>query len=797
MARDGDERGQLLSTAPGSAETANDYYSSDGIINHHQNIPQQQQQQGSNSPANYQLQQQQQQYSGGDQTALFNMLRAQVEYYFSPQNLGRDNYLRNMLSDPTSKRQHQPPPPQNLQLMIPIEVISNFPKVWNICASFGAATGMMMPEPPPVLLGRALQGSAIVTISQDGAWIGPTSQQLPPFTGSAPPSPSPSQGPPVATIAAGRAPPQFPNIMSHSNNNNMMSPYPPPQMVMIPMQQPDGTIVHQSFPHPYYIRPPPPPPPNSNNNNRPLTAAGSESPSSASLEDAGSIPSHTNKESSKISVASAQSAASLSSLSEQPSQVQMMQAHQQQQYQSQYGGPMMMGQQPPGGYPMSPLPPQQFVVPPPYAVPMPPYPPYYNPQQLQQMYPPNFMPPPPGVRYGGPGGGGGGGPPPPPPHGYPSGNGPPPPYPYPGMMPPPPAQQFVGDGYPPPHPYGYPPRHQPNVGDNRKGGGGGGSFDGQKKHQDGYNNNNKKKKNNKNNNFDRKRSNDHHHHQNFGQQQNYGGSVGSGSAPSSPHFNNRYQKQHAKKGGQVDGQPNNGDRKETVLNPFDFPGLDGNTASTDSSQQKASTASDQKLVGYASALLKKNEKGNDNAAGKATAAAAVQPVVTSPENEDGNTITQQTEAMEKEILSEFHDLSIRGNDQTDNYDNIDNKQYDAHVTPTVEDKTDGYTVETSPSSTDNGVASPQSTNNGNSLLTEPTPKTLEATPTPKQIPRVDLEEREGSAPSPAVEQQKLVNDNKVDDNQEQNTEVEKPKAKQPAAWGAKRLFADVVASQNK
>jgi len=356
------------------------------------------------------------------------------------------------------------------------------------------------------------------------------------------------------------------------------------------------------------------------------------------------------------------------------------------------------------------------------------------------------------------------------------------------MMPPP---QFVGDGYPPPHPHGYPPRYQHNVGDNRKGGGGGGggggSFDGQKKHQDGY----KKKK--KNNNFDRNRSNDHQNHHNygyrspnFGQQQTYGGS---GSAPSSPHFNNRYQKLHDKKGGESDEQKNNESGKETVFNPFDFPGLDGKAAS-DSVQRKAATAPDEKLVGYASALLKKNEKGNVSSTGK-----VVPSAVSSSENGDDNSITQQMEAMEKEILSEFHDLSIRENEHTEHYDR-NNKTYDAHGTPAAEDKTDGHTVETSPSSTDNGVASPQSTDNGNGL---PNSKTPEANP-PKQIPRVDLEEGEGSAPSPAVEQLKSADDNKVDDNKEQstkeqNTEVEKPKP--PAAWGSKRLFADVVASQKK
>ena len=388
--------------------------------------------------------------------------------------------------------------------------------------------------------------------------------------------------------------------------------------------------------------------------------------------------------------------------------------------------------------------------------------------------------PPPGVRYGGPPP-----PPPPPPRGYP------PPYPYPGMMPPLPPPQYVGDGYPPPHPHGYPPRHQPNVGDNhhRKGGG---SFDGQKKNHDGY----KKKK--KNHNFEKRRSNDSNYGyrspNNFGQQQQqqpiYGGGGG---ASSSPHYNNRYPKHHDKKGGDTN---TNDHRNETVLNPFDFPGLDGKAASE--STVKAATASDEKLVGYASALLKKNEKVNHSSTTKATAASSA---LTSSENgDDDNNMTRQTEAMEKEILSEFHDLSIHESDPVEQHhgisNNNDKKQCD---TPIAVDKTDGCnTVETSPSSTENGVVSPQSaTNDSNSspIL----PETVIKSPS-EENPRVDLEEGEGSSavvPPPAaaetVKQHKVEDDIQVNDKKEQNAKVERPAA--PAAWGSKRLFADVVASQ--
>ena len=748
--------------------------------------------------------------SVGSGDHLLNMLRAQVEYYFSAQNLGRDSYLRNMLSSEQARQQqqqqhqHRPPPPSGMQLVTPIEVIANFPKVWNICSSFAANAGQQPPEPPAVLIVKALQGSSIVTISSDGAWIGPTSQQLPPFTGSAPPSPS---GMPPATIAAAAAQQQQ---FLHQQN---LSPYPPPQMMVIPMQQPDGSIVHQSIPPPpYFMGMAPPPPPatatssinSNNNNNRQATEGGGGGTDSAtaSLED-GSIPSQMKASSSKISVNSA-SAASLSSLSEQQPQVQMIQqAQQQQQPPPQFGGPMMgqAGQPPlpppppgPGGYPMSPLPPhmQQFMLPP-YGVPMPPYPPYYNPQQMG--YPPNFMPPPP------PPGGNGSGPPP-------RGVGfPPPPYPYPGM----PSQFMSEGGYPspyPPQPHGYPPRHnQPNIGDNRKGGGGG-SFDGQKKH----NNQKKKNRNTNNSNFERKqRGNDNNNNgnrsPNFGQQQGYGGS-----APSSPYFNNRHQKQyHHKKGGHGDNHQHSnnegGGGRGKVFTSSDFPGLDGKAAIEGSTQVKAATPSDdgKKLSGYASALLKKNEdkKDDDGSIGK-EGVAPFKPI----ENGDDDNLAQQTAAMEKEILSEFHDLSFAGKNE-DVVEHDRNSPSKKNVAMAADDKTDGYTVETSPSSTtDNCALSPQS-NNGNNLpvLPESATKSTKAA-VQESIPIVHLEKKGDEKSSAPVseqqqqqqqqQQQNATDDKGVDNSvKPQCTEVEKPKPEPPAAWGTKRLFVDVLASQNK
>ena len=121
--------------------------------------------------------------------------------------------------------------------------------------------------------------------------------------------------------------------------------------------------------------------------------------------------------------------------------------------------------------------------------------------------------------------------------------------------------------------------------------------------------------------------------------------------------------------------------------------------------------------------------------------------------------------------------------------NNDKEQCDTPIA--ADDKTDGSnTVETSPSSTENGVVSPQSATNDNN-----SPPIL-----PETVNRASEEGAESSAvvvPPAAVaetvEQQKVEDDKQVNDNKEQNTKVERPAA--PAAWGSKRLFADVVASQ--
>lgn len=80
-------------------------------------------------------------------------LRAQVEFYFGQQNLSRDTYLRNLLS-------------QYGGTSVPLFVICNFPKVRDLCLSFN-----LHADPPLVM--RALEGSYVAFVTPDANWISP------------------------------------------------------------------------------------------------------------------------------------------------------------------------------------------------------------------------------------------------------------------------------------------------------------------------------------------------------------------------------------------------------------------------------------------------------------------------------------------------------------------------------------------------------------------------------------------------------------------------------------------------
>ena len=96
-----------------------------------------------------------------DDTTLLARLRAQVEFYFSPQNLARDTFLRSILEQNDNA--------------VPVETIATFPKIRQLHAI--GRWGMVnvprnsLPPADPILLCRALEGSHVVTVSNDSKWI--------------------------------------------------------------------------------------------------------------------------------------------------------------------------------------------------------------------------------------------------------------------------------------------------------------------------------------------------------------------------------------------------------------------------------------------------------------------------------------------------------------------------------------------------------------------------------------------------------------------------------------------------
>jgi hypothetical protein len=90
---------------------------------------------------------------------LRTRLRTQIEFYFSPQNLARDTYLRNMLAAYGGAA-------------VPLSVIASFPKVRNLCASELGMVHSNIPADPRLLM-NVLDGSQIVAVSPDAVWISP------------------------------------------------------------------------------------------------------------------------------------------------------------------------------------------------------------------------------------------------------------------------------------------------------------------------------------------------------------------------------------------------------------------------------------------------------------------------------------------------------------------------------------------------------------------------------------------------------------------------------------------------
>ena len=102
--------------------------------------------------------------SNSNESLFLSTLKSQIEFYFSPQNLARDSYLRSIMA-------------QYGGAMVPLHVISSFPKVREICAM---KTGSPAIPAEPFVIMKAMEGSNVAKITQDGIWIGPLAL-LPPL----------------------------------------------------------------------------------------------------------------------------------------------------------------------------------------------------------------------------------------------------------------------------------------------------------------------------------------------------------------------------------------------------------------------------------------------------------------------------------------------------------------------------------------------------------------------------------------------------------------------------------------
>lgn len=263
-----------------------------------------------------------------------------------------------------------------------------------------------------------------------------------------------------------------------------------------------------------------------------------------------------------------------------------------------------------------------------------------------------------------------------------------------------------------------------------------------------------------------------------------------------------------------------------IFSSSDFPGLGGlggDDKSDKSSQQGNSKSSSgdgsnkQQLVGYASALLKKKEVED----GKKEADIVAPSTADTLDNHELDSITRQTEEMERQILSEFHDLSLIGvgSNTTDaalsstpspaKANNPQGPQHNRDTPPGADDKTEG----TASSSMDASARSPNvhnlpilpagpfPENEGGGGIVPQTAYSTEASPRQQQ-PQPPAINVTSSQDFPSRESTNIVDDGAVvplTKEQTQPTEVsnydpvmhvaETPKP--PGAWGSKR-FADVI-----
>lgn len=208
-----------------------------------------------------------------------------------------------------------------------------------------------------------------------------------------------------------------------------------------------------------------------------------------------------------------------------------------------------------------------------------------------------------------------------------------------------------------------------------------------------------------------------------------------------------------------------------IFTSSDFPGLEGE------GDKKASNSN---LVGYASALLKKKEA--DNASGTVGSESQnddndsnVAPSKSSQVDDAEADRTRQTEEMERDILSEFHDLSMIGNE-----DDIPSPQRNNKHAGSSDGKTEGTVLSSSASIQSN----PGSQTRALPILPAPvgyaTPEKKESTIAP--------EKKKESSAAPAPVDIRNSHDFPSRDNGKEEGSDDKPK--EPIAWGSKS-FAEV------
>jgi hypothetical protein len=100
-----------------------------------------------------------------NESILLQQLQGQIEFYFSPENLGRDTYLQSLLNS----RDHYG--------AVPLATISSFPKVKELYAMH-VTGGQYIPAwqamlADPRVVGAAMTKSTTVKVSDDGHWLIP------------------------------------------------------------------------------------------------------------------------------------------------------------------------------------------------------------------------------------------------------------------------------------------------------------------------------------------------------------------------------------------------------------------------------------------------------------------------------------------------------------------------------------------------------------------------------------------------------------------------------------------------